>query len=389
MLPEGHAAGRIPRRRLEGPQSSPSTPPLNQPGRSPMPKTIAFHSSQISVRGTEVALYDYALHNERLLNNRSLVVYDSNSPENHAATLRKFEDRFEVVGYASVDELDGILRSRKADLLYAIKSGEKDGLVSKLVPTMVHAVFPVGPWEVHGSSFAFISEWLSRHCSRDRVPCVPHIVDLPEISDDLREGLAIPRTALVLGCHGGAQSFDVRCAIEAVGKAVERAPDLYFLFLNIAPFTEHPRIIFLPGTADLAEKTRFINSCDAMLHARQLGESFGLACGEFSIRNKPVITFRRSRHTHHHDVLGPKGFYYHDTESLLRIIGGMRQSLREGSAWDCYSFRYNPEKVMELFEKHLIRPALARGLAQPAPEPSAMSRLSYKWFNFRMKNRLL
>lgn len=37
------------------------------------------------------------------------------------------------------------------------------------------------------------------------------------------------------------------------------------------------------------EKTTFINTCDAMLWARHDGETFGLAIGEFSSKNKPVI----------------------------------------------------------------------------------------------------
>ena len=354
-----------------------------------MTKTIAFHSKQLSLRGTEVALYDYALHNEKLLNNRSFVVFDKGSKENHPAILEKFGEKFETIGYTDPSELDAILASRKADLLYAIKSGERDGLLSSSVPTMVHAVFPVPPSEIHGASFAFISEWLSRHCSGGKVPCVPHIVDLPGIDEDMRERLAIPGSALVLGCHGGAQSFDLPCAVEAVKRVLDRDAQAYFLFLNIEPFVEHPRAIFLPGTSDLAEKTRFINSCDAMLHARRLGESFGLACGEFSIRNKPVITYRLSRHTHHHDVLGAKGFYYRDADSLVRIIEEMRQHLRPEKAWDCYSSRYNPAAVMELFEKHLIFPALARESARQTIRMNFMDQVAYRWFDFRMKNRLL
>ena len=43
---------------------------------------------------------------------------------------------------------------------------------------------------------------------------------------------------------------------------------------------------------DLNKKVEFISSCDAMIHARQMGETFGAAVSEFSIKNKPVITCR-------------------------------------------------------------------------------------------------
>lgn len=348
-------------------------------------KTIAFHSNQLSLRGTEVALYDYALHNEGLLGHRSLVFYDANSPHNDPAAIDKFRQRFELVGYRQRDEIDPLLQRHGAGLLYTIKAGKPDGIASRTVPTLVHAVFPTAPWQVHGSAFAFISEWLSQHCSRGKVPCVPHIVDLPDTPEDLRQRLGIPANALVLGCHGGSQSFDVPCAIEAVRQLLDHDERVHFLFLNIAPFVSHPRARFLPGTADPLDKTRFINSCDAMLHARLQGESFGLACGEFSIRNKPVITYAHGKHTHHHDVLGDKGFYYRDTASLLRTVRSLdRDALRQGQ-WDCYTARYNPATVMEAFDRHLIQPGLRNG---PGPAPvdfGLAERLAYLRLKLRMR----
>jgi hypothetical protein len=323
-----------------------------------MKKTIAFHSNQLSIRGTEVALYDYALHNETVLGHDSLIVYDATSAHNDADALAKFGARFEVIGYQTPAELDGLLARHKADLLYAIKAGRNDGLWSRTVPTMVHAVFPTSPSQAHGASYAYISEWLSRHCANSRIPSVPHIVALPDVDGDLRDALQIPRAARVLGCHGGARSFDVPCAIEAVRQVLAQSNDTWFVFLNITPFVDHPRALFLHGSSDMAYKTRFINTCDAMLHARLQGESFGLACGEFSIRNKPVITYARSKHRHHIDVLGDSGMYYTDTRSLVDILGKLDPgALRKGS-WDRYSARYNPQVVMGLFDEHLIQPAL-------------------------------
>ena len=323
-----------------------------------MTKTIAFHSNQLSIRGTEVALYDYALHNEAVLGHRSLVVYNADSPHNSPEALAKFGARFEVMGYRQRDELDALLGRHHADLLYAIKAGKNDGVWSRAVPTMVHAVFPTNPAQAHGASYAFISEWLSRHCANGKIPSVPHIVDLPDVNDDLRGELGIPPQAKVLGCHGGANSFDVPSAIEAVRQVLARSPDTWFVFLNIASFVDHPRALFLPGNTDMVYKTRFINTCDAMLHARLQGESFGLACGEFSIRNKPVITYAGSKHRHHIDVLGDAGFYYTDARSLVDIIEKLDPVALKKRSWDRYSARYNPQVVMGQFDEHLIQPAL-------------------------------
>ncbi len=351
-------------------------------------KTIAFHSNQLSIRGTEVALYDYALNSETLLNHRSLIVYNASSPHNSAEALTKFNSRFDVVSYRHPSELDALLSHHQADLMYAIKAGKDDGLWSRTVPTMVHAVFPTSPGQVHGASYAFISEWLSRHCANDRIPSVPHIVELPDVDENLREELRIPQHAKVLGCHGGQDSFDVPCSIQAVQEILANGPDTWFIFLNIGRFIDHPRALFLPGSSDMAYKTRFINTCDAMLHARLQGESFGIACGEFSIRNKPVITYARSKHRHHIDVLGESGFYYTDTRSLVAIIERFDPAALRHQAWDRYSAVYNRQVVMDLFDQHLIQPALRnRDPSRPELNVRWQDKLAFHRFKLRMRFR--
>lgn len=347
--------------------------------------TIAFHSNQISLQGTEVALYDYAHHNETLLGNRSVVLYDLNNPNNNPAALPKFNERFVVEGYRHSDEIDELLKRHGADAMYAIKSGKRDGIISKTVPTMVHAVFPKNPQEAHGSAYAYISEWLSWHCSRNRVPCVPHMVYLPTVKDDLRNELGIPSNAMVVGGYGGAGSFDTPAAIEGLRLALQRRDDLYAVFMNIAPFMSHERVHFLPGSPSMERKVRVIHTCDAMLHGRKLGESFGLACAEFSICNKPIITYQHSRHTHHRDVLGQRGFYYSHPESLARIIQSMERQQLQTQNWDCYSARYNPQTVMELFERHLVRPAFSNGLRPVSVPMQWRDHLHYWSFKLSMR----
>ena len=322
------------------------------------PLTIAFHSNQLSVTGTEVALFDYAHYNETLLGHRSVVMYHRHNPNNHADALAKFSNRFEVVAYDHLTELDSALASFQGQMLYAIKAGKRDGVVSQRVPTMVHAVFPTAPRQAHGDDVGH-----GRNCVRGALSTQPLRdigigTPMPDVEDDLRAELNIPDSALVLGCYGGERSFDVPCAVSAAQQLLKDRSDIYFIFLNLAPFLNHPRAIFLPGTTDPARKTRFINTCDAMAHARAQGESFGLACGEFSARNKPVMTYKHCKHTHHHDVLGGKAMLYGSHDEFVHQVGEMnRQKLSQGQ-WDCYSDRYSPERVMDLFDAHLIQPAL-------------------------------
>lgn len=324
-------------------------------------KTIVFQSGQLSVRGTEIALFDYAKYNQEILGNRSVIAFCESSPLNDKNVMARFESSFPVHAYRNLADIDGVISAANADLLYTIKINRKEKIVSDMAPVMVHEVFPASPKMFYGASYAFVSDWLSWFCSNGAVPAVPHIVALPDIAGNLRADLGIPEDATVFGCHGGGESFDIAFAKAMVEVALERRPDIYFVFLNINAFSRHKRAIFLPSTADMERKVRFINSCDAMLHARQRGESFGLACAEFSVRNKPVLTYSRSGERNHIDVLGDKAQLYSGPRTLLALLLGFNRERSASQQWDCYSQRFSAEAVMESFKTHLIDVAVANG----------------------------
>ena len=325
-------------------------------------KRILFHSNQLSLRGTEIALFDYASFAEEILGYESVIAYPSGNINTHPLAINKFKARFPVYEYNGIGELNRLIQKEGIDLTYAIKSGEKDFLIRCDAPLMVHAVFPQSPLQVHGSSYAFVSEWLSDVCSNHIIPAVPHIIELPQIESNLRNILNIPNNSLVIGSYGGELSFDIEFVKEEIAKLLDNRNDLFFVFLNIRPFAKHERCLFLPGTSDSNYKVEFINTCDAMIHARLLGESFGLSCGEFSIKNRPVITYGKSSQTNHIKILGSKGLLYNNASDLQNIILNLdRQEIHQQS-WDCYSEQFNPKAVMTLFDQHLIQPALNNGL---------------------------
>ena len=152
--------------------------------------------------------------------------------------------------------------------------------------TLVHAVFDGRT--PHGDVFARIAP-----CVPGGGPCVPHIVPRRQATGpDLRHELGIPADATVFGRHGGRDVFDVPEARQAVLRVARDRPDTYFLFMNTDPIGDPSstdcmhNIIYLPRTLDEARKAAFIRSCDAMLHGRRSGESFGLAVAEFSAHNR-------------------------------------------------------------------------------------------------------
>jgi hypothetical protein len=318
-------------------------------------RKIGFDAGVMTLRGVSIAQFDYALHNQEILGNQSVIFYDEQSKGHESSVIDKFKKHFELIPYQSFSDLNRIAEANAIDAFYIIKSGERDNKIIGSVPSLIHAVFPQKLSEIHGDVYAFVSEWLSKECSNYKIPFVPHMISMPDLGDDLREQLNIPKGAKVFGCYGGSDSFNLTFVQKTIQKAVSSSPHVYFIFMNISPFAQHERIIFLPGNADMTYKIKFINTCDAMIHARGIGESFGLACGEFSIRNKPVITYALSPQRNHIDVLGSKAIQYKGPKELEKIFLEFDKDWSASQNWDCYSKKFSPLPVMKKFDEVFLQ----------------------------------
>ncbi|NCY20865.1 hypothetical protein EBX31_02775 [bacterium] len=146
---------------------------------------VAFHSSYLGYRGTEIALMDYAQGNKEVLGNDSLFLMPwREEGENHPVSQRMMGIaplRF----YRSDDEREAILQEERADFFYCIKNGFNDGVFSKRVRTGVHAIFRES--EFHGDIYAYVSPWLSEVMTYGKAPWIPHMVRSVGDSGDLGE----------------------------------------------------------------------------------------------------------------------------------------------------------------------------------------------------------
>lgn len=275
---------------------------------------IIWHSNQLSFRGTEVGLYNYADAAERILGYKSYIACPQQASTLEA--LDKFKAKFKVILYNDLQELEQFAVQNKIDWTFWIKYGTNDGKLLESTKNFVQAVFNVK--EPHGDIYAYISEWLS--LENDNLPYLPRIIHSPKIKEDYRGFLNIPKDALVVGRHGGKNTFNLPWAHLAIKNALSQRENLYFVFLNTTPFITHPRVIYLEPTYDLEKKTGFINTCDVMIHAREDGESFGQAISEFLALDKPVITTLKCRDQNHKYLLKDKGIYYNSTQELENIL---------------------------------------------------------------------
>jgi hypothetical protein len=307
---------------------------------------VGFLTNHISYGGTEVALYDYAHFNETLLGNTS-VVLTRDLRATHGEIYSKFEARFPVHYIASQAEIDGVVQRESIDVLYVIKSGERDWFLTSKCKTIVHCVFTTT--QPHGSVYCAISPVLNA-IHRTSVPILPHMISVAEHTESFREELGLPATATVLGRYGSYDSFDIPFVHAAVVELLNANPSFVFLAMNTKPFAEHPRIRYLPRTTDAVVKRKFINTCDVLLHARERGETFGLSCGEFAVCGKPVVTYGRSPERAHIETLGPACTTYSSKAEVLDIFATGRW--RKDMTANGY-LAYSPDRVMAVFSSYL------------------------------------
>lgn len=296
---------------------------------------IGFHSNQLGIRGTEVALYDYALGNQEILNNESIVFAPKNSD---LTTYDKFSKKIPVYLYDNFEELENF----NLDWCYFIKYGTNDNKLLKSAKNFIHAVFNVN--DPHGDVYAYVSEWLGE---LHKAPFLPHIVNPQPQTQNFRQALGIPEDAIVYGRYGGYDQFDYPWVKNTITTIVETNPNIYFIFLNTEKFISHPKVLFFGGTDSIDKKTAFINTCDAMLHARSEGESFGLSICEFLAQNKPVITNPEGRDKNHLKILGDKGLYYTNSDELYSILNNFTPLNKD---YTSLVAPFTSEKVMSKFQ---------------------------------------
>tara|TARA_B000000477_G_scaffold93550_1_gene80571 strand:- start:2879 stop:5482 length:2604 start_codon:yes stop_codon:yes gene_type:complete len=314
---------------------------------------LAFHDNCLCERGTTISVYDYAYYNKYYLGNESIIMYIGNDNRNVPEVIEKFKKEFKLCPYNDWNkEADNILLNNKCDILYMQKAGCWDGKISSVCKNIIHCVFNTN--YIHGDVYGKISNSFGKEA-----PVVNYMVNLPNINTNMRKKLNIPDDAFVLGRHGGNTQFDIEYVHSVINEIANNNQNIYFLFVNTNKFCiECKNIIHLDKIIDLNEKTEFINSCDVMIHARKMGETFGASISEFSIRNKPIITSKMGDIAHI-NILKDKCFIYHDDISLRNIILQLynTKNTLKNNDWNMYKF-YTPHNIMDEFNEKFIKPCI-------------------------------
>lgn len=316
---------------------------------------IAYHDNSLSLFGTTLSIYNWAFWGRELLNITPVILYNKNHTANNKDVIHKFKKTFDdkVFSYSNLNQIDNLLVDNDCNYFFMEKCGRPDGVISTVCKNLVNAIAVCSTNDIHGDVFAMGSKWLSSLVDY-KIPYVPYIVHLPNNENDLRNELQIPKDAFVCGRNGGYETFDIPFVKETIKKVLEKRSDIWFIFQCTEKFINHERVLHIPSTPDSEYKVKFINTCDAMIHARYVGESFGMACGEFSLRNKPIITWFGSRERSHIDILGDNGIYYNNENDLSEILLNIEKNNIKDKDWNCYK-DYNAESVMNKFKEVYLK----------------------------------
>ena len=322
---------------------------------------VLFNSEQLNFRGTTNSIMEYARYNQEILGNESAIIYNSkngigidvSSEQSVVETVSKL---YPVYTYETEKELNDI--AEKFDFCYSQRSGVLNDPIEKkkqyVVTSTKFGVHCVFQWyEPHGDRYAYISEWLAHATAKMHnskvYPHVPYVVNLPEPNENYREKFGISKDKLVIGRIGGYNTFDLGFVQNVVRKIARDRDDILFIFANTRPFTDSPNVIYAESFFDPQVKSNYIHMCDAMLHGRNLGESFGLSVAEFLFHNKPVLTWEGGFDRNHVEMLKNTGLIYgNDEDNLYEMIVSLRE--RPTCYYKGIVEKYNPTTVMQQFK---------------------------------------
>lgn len=323
---------------------------------------IAFFVRHFTERGTEVAIYDYAHYNQTILDNNSIIICFTPEAQqrigwpNIRESYEKFKSRFLVLEINDISDMKQLISDYSIDIFYTMTHGGPDIYqfenkdIWNQCKTIKHCVFNTRCLDADYN-------WTIGQCLNENnntnIPLLPHMVNLANCDEDLRDELHIPQDAVVIGRYGGVDQFDIQFVHDAIKAFLETNTNTYFLFMNTNKFYEHPNILYLDGTTNMIYKTKFINTCDAMIHARMMGETFGLTIAEFSSRNKPVITCICGD-IEHIKILKHKAIFYNSKDQLVNIFKNIKDIAQSRTDWNAYR-EYSPENIMKIFHS-LITP---------------------------------
>jgi hypothetical protein len=312
---------------------------------------VLFQIGVLCYRGGTVAVEDYARYNQSILGNESVICYpvvanataaDPHKPE----VVEAMSKEFRLIPYNTLSDIEKIIEDEKIDVLY---NGEEYFPVN--TPKIRHE-----PWQLDtyqpGLRYAYISEWLATVMNQrlgTNHAYVPHVINLPQPTGDYREFLAVKPNQTVIGRIGGLEEFNLPFVQQAIYNIVSQRDDFVFVFISTNEWIQHPNVKFVKEIHNRQQKSNFINTCDGMIHARAMGESFGIAIAEFLSLGKPTLAWEGGHDQNHTLMLKDSGLLYNPSNVEQKMLNIRDYATSED--WTQRTVEFKPEAVMTKFKE--------------------------------------
>lgn len=323
---------------------------------------IGIHSHQFDGRGTGKVPYDYAMGLQNLLGHEVVMITSALSANEG---LSRLSSKFKTFVYDKkiginpapevTEAIERIIDVEKIEFLHMIKAGNNDFITPKNCKTGIHCVFDMR--HKHGDVYAGVSNYLAK--KYNQADYVPHIIRNVIPNENFRDKYNIPKDALVFGRHGGMEKFNLPFVHHSISEILKFRSDIWFVFLSTEKFMVHERVIFIPWVSTEQDTFNFIHGCDAMIHARLDGETFGLACGEFSAANKPILTWSGKGYEHydkaHIEQLQGRALIYNDQYDLFEYFKQLSREYIIDNDWDTYTDIFSEKSVIEIYKNTFLK----------------------------------
>lgn len=291
--------------------------------------------NQFSERGTETATYELGRALKQV--GHDVMISFPRGGENIPAVEQHFREQFDVIEFERIAGDKAWLR-RNFDSGYLMKVDGKDGRRFRGIWNGVHAVFR--EYLPQGESYVYISKWLADEMKstidRDKVRksrgvlarlrgCknalkflgVPYIVNMPRPNQaSIRRDLAVPKDCFMITRYGGWNEFNIPWVRNELLRFLDRNSDVFFVAVNTKPFADHPRIIYSDRIINLQRKGALLESADLFLHARDIGETFGMSIVESMQMGTDVLSCSVGADGHHRVLLSEGDHLFGSSEEL-------------------------------------------------------------------------
>lgn len=351
---------------------------------------IILHSNALTRRGDSVTVSSYARALKKFADIECEIAFERQNFNNDYHVIMSLNEEFKLIPYDSISELDEYVQKNNIELIYWLKNGHYDNKFLKKCKNVIHVVFNVV--SPHGDKYVYVSKWLADEASRNyfrrvfsskqvikyaiRNPSikylkeiynhfalnsfrtfefVPHIVDLPKpINGKFRKSHGYLPDHFIIGRIGGYDQFNIELVKEWVREVVVKDIDTYFVFINTEHFIDHPKVKYIDEYLTEQDKADFIDGCNMMLHAREMGETFGYAIAESLFLNTPIASYYYGKDGNHREMLKGTGLLFKSKNDLSLIYENIKNGEYASAELNLLVENFSPNKVAREFKRIFI-----------------------------------